>query len=635
MKNKTGKLGITMKRVSFLVLFLVFALSIPSSNERIVQSADHSSKITIEHSSINILNDSDKKFDSNTKNYDILIKLRMDMSLLLTFDNFENEVESLISDGMTVDQAIDFVRTKNMKAMFDYNLSISNSLGFKESKVKVSDLTPFIYLKLKNNFEDSLLIAEDLAKNELIEKIFIQEKSLISELSISDSTDAINLNMLNISHPSYDGDNVTIGILDGGIINRYDSEFSFKTNITTRSGDSILEHATQVGAIAAGNNGVAPEASIVSATFNLGSDWYDSDIQFLLDHGADVINMSFRDSGNCTSYSDSTTEYLNYLVRFSKVTLVAATGNSLYKTYDTQNICSPAVAHNVISVGSTNDSGSLSYYSDYQSPNNMKGNPLLVAPGEDFFWSSDGLQLLSGTSYSSPLVAGAIALMMEQDPTLKYKPVKVMSKLLATANDDAINSLRPESNMYSINATLKNHINYYHLDDFDTWEEYYQVIVAECEGSYSASCVTENHYNSLDSWTGLRWRSGAGMLDLSKIWDNDYEVSQSFYVSATTQPKIVATQSIYVGTYDTVTIGVAWLMNSNSQANYALDRYNISLIDPNGVVVATANSSYSNLKKIEHYVTYGKSGTYILQIEKMTNYNSVYNDYISYTAVVN
>ena len=124
---------------------------------------------------------------------------------------------------------------------------------------------------------------------------------------------------------------------------------------------------------------------------------------YAVDHGARVINMSF-----------STTESSQELMRAAayavsrKVALVAAAGNDGYEA-----VVYPAGYRPVIAVGSTTAQDTRSAFSNFG-----MASVSLAAPGETLVTAYPGAHwaAASGTSFSTGLVAGGVALMLHAYP---------------------------------------------------------------------------------------------------------------------------------------------------------------------------------------------------------------------------
>jgi len=172
---------------------------------------------------------------------------------------------------------------------------------------------------------------------------------------------------------------------------------------------------------------------------------YNSDIAAAIvwaaDHGADIINMSLGGDGDA-----ALRDAVNYAYE-QGVIMVAASGNEsnhfgAYFPYTVTHIAQsyPAAYINVLGVGSIDQNDVLSGFSNMgeHSPEFMLD---LVAYGEDIVlpWNEYGDYVgLAGTSFSSPTVAGVIALMLSVNPDLTYKQARA---ILASTADDITGNL--------------------------------------------------------------------------------------------------------------------------------------------------------------------------------------------------
>jgi subtilisin family serine protease len=130
-----------------------------------------------------------------------------------------------------------------------------------------------------------------------------------------------------------------------------------------------------------------------------------SAIYYAVQNGANVINMSFEISSSSTELANA----LNYATSNS-VICVASAGND-----GEDEVVYPAGLSNVMGVASTNDLDQRSSFSNY-------GDQVVwvAAPGENIVttYPFGTYSVTSGTSFTSPMVAGTAALLLNAKPNL-------------------------------------------------------------------------------------------------------------------------------------------------------------------------------------------------------------------------
>ncbi len=133
-------------------------------------------------------------------------------------------------------------------------------------------------------------------------------------------------------------------------------------------------------------------------------------IYFAVDNGADIINMSF----SLANPSTELVKAVNYATAHG-VVCVASVGNDGAET-----IVFPAAFQNVIGVASTSLKDTRSVFSNFGA-----ALTTLAAPGEGIVTTYPGgmYAVASGTSFSSPFVAGTVALMFSAKATLRPSDV--------------------------------------------------------------------------------------------------------------------------------------------------------------------------------------------------------------------
>lgn len=130
-------------------------------------------------------------------------------------------------------------------------------------------------------------------------------------------------------------------------------------------------------------------------------------VYYAADNGAEVINMSF----SLLNPSDELRRAIGYAASDRDVTSVASTGNS-----GLASLGYPAAAPKVIAVASTDNMDNRSLFSNYGYPT------WVAAPGEGVVTTYPGGHYAAawGTSFSSPMVAGGVALAMQFKPGASF-----------------------------------------------------------------------------------------------------------------------------------------------------------------------------------------------------------------------
>lgn len=229
------------------------------------------------------------------------------------------------------------------------------------------------------------------------------------------------------------GSGVRIAVLDTGVATSpaFASNISW-LNLVGLPGDLSKQngHGTAVASMIIGQNaltpGVAPGADIVS--IRIANDLGQSDSYLLaqgivaaVDAGASLINISMGSFGNSALVRNA----IAYAQAAGSL-IIAATGNN-----GIDRVSYPAANEGVIAVGAVDALGNHLNFS------NTGKQVAISAPGfgVNAAWTGDQAASVSGTSFSSPIVAGAIAALMSQPGATKLTAAQAKNLLFAYLND--------------------------------------------------------------------------------------------------------------------------------------------------------------------------------------------------------
>lgn len=252
----------------------------------------------------------------------------------------------------------------------------------------------------------------------------------------------------------YTGKNVTVAIIDTGVSPHAD--LIYPTNRIVGFKDYVNHqskyyddngHGTHCAGILAGNGysakgkykGIAPEANILSIKVldeNGNGNTSDilSTVQWIIEnkevYKTRIINFSLGAIAQYKERRDPLVKAANRAIE-NNLIVVAAVGNSGPMR---STILSPATSRYVISVGSVNDRTANTSY-DTIAEFSSRGptldrirKPDLIAPGVDIMSLSNknlaGYTSLSGTSMSAPMISGAAALLLNENPNYNHFDIK-------------------------------------------------------------------------------------------------------------------------------------------------------------------------------------------------------------------
>lgn len=238
----------------------------------------------------------------------------------------------------------------------------------------------------------------DYEHEDLDDKIYLNDNE-IPDNGIDDDGDGYIDNYLGWDFVGGNADNV---LPDNDPMNKNSDDRAHGTWVAgiiaaetnNEEGIASVGYNTKYMALKCGEDEVAGSRSIFFAT---------DAVIYAADHGADVINMSY---GGPT-YSQFAQDVMTYAAIEKDVVLVAAAGNSGVEQPEY-----PAAYDHVISVAATDDRDIKANFSTYDVTVDIS------APGVGIFTTSPKQEYSSrqGTSFSSPIVAGAAALLRAHYP---------------------------------------------------------------------------------------------------------------------------------------------------------------------------------------------------------------------------
>jgi serine protease AprX len=273
------------------------------------------------------------------------------------------------------------------------------------------------------------------------------------------------------------GQGVGVAVVDSGInpsgdlytnmgVNRQIANVRFNTDYNQNTSDGY-GHGTHVSSVIGGDGsdsgykyiGVAPMVNIINVKVsNDDGSARTSDVvqglQWVLNnkdtYNIRVVNLSFN-STVAETYDTSPLDAAVEILWFNKIVVVVSAGNQANGI-----LYPPANDPFVITVGATDDNGTASLsddvitsFSAYGTTSEGIKKPDLVAPGRNIVARLVNTNMgmagahpgnviagtyfkMSGTSVSTPMVSGAVAILLQSEPGLN--PDQVKYRLMSTAN---------------------------------------------------------------------------------------------------------------------------------------------------------------------------------------------------------
>lgn len=503
----------------------------------------------------------------------------METATYLSFSNERSNIDS-IEELHSFRQRLNEYSEEYHADLISENIDSLEILEYAE--YEVIGYSPFVTLKMDIS-DISASALQELSEMENIVNVSLEYEAVAEEeASWTQTLNAINAYDI-VTNGTYTGEGVRIGVYEsGGVCNTAHVNLSDK-DITIRDASvGTTSHATNVTSILAT---LAPDAEFYVSNVNqIGVAWF-------IEQGCDIVNCSFGYYNNTKNadgtYTDGVKEYkhsidgvYDYQITAHFITVFKSAGNkntsNTSSSYNPQNkVSSPGYAYNVITVGGVDREYTDSAYrwvwdsgASYLCTT-PRVKPNVAAP---FTVSIPNVGTGSGTSYSSPIVAGSVALLMESEWKYCVYPERVLSVLSSTAQKN-----------YNYSASI---------GDFDE-------------------------------------KTGAGIIDLERMIDNNVFTVE--YNTTHASGNDIISTSLYLTAGTEIQIGLAWLVTSDPDANavYVTD-YDLRIFDSEGNRVDTSLLVRSNIEMLR--ITIPESDTYKIVVYQWGTMNSnVDGDWIALT----
>ncbi|MCD8314767.1 MAG: S8/S53 family peptidase [Firmicutes bacterium] len=527
------------------------------------------------------LTDDSETFDANmasTDSVDVIFELEypeVDSSgrESLTLESTHEEVNAVKSAYYAK------VKAANTAANETFAEENGISTDSDDFTVYISTYSPFVQMSFES-YDDYVEYSSEivaLAECDIVSAIDVtvsmefESESATRSSSETEYPIATAISNINASSDNYSGAGVTVGIMEAyGITRKSQSEEFDDLAIYFGGTLSNDDHAKNVTRIFCGSNGVSPGVDAAYIYCVPSSSYYVSAMDWFADNDCSVINASLSSYASYAGQYIWTSAVMDYYSGMLFITIVAAAGNTGHQDlYYTKDL---AMGYNVIAVASTNVSNQIRYTSSYGVTSGVyTRKPTVCAPGTAIVINEDEGSIGSGTSYAAPMVAGVVAKLMCENPSLKLHPEIVMAALIASATP-----VTGQSN---------------------SWDTY----------------------------------AGAGIIDYEKA--REAVTNCSTYTFNTDYTGLRATKTASVSTGTRVKVVAFWLTNSMTQSSSDtvvlnnFTNYYINLTTTGGTILSTGSTAFN----IE-YINYSNSSYSSLKV-KLYQSGEKANSYTDYVAV--
>ena len=212
-------------------------------------------------------------------------------------------------------------------------------------------------------------------------------------------------------------------------------------------------HVSWCTVVAAGTNGIAPNAEIYTAccshdNAHTYTETSLSDFELML-NSTKVVFMPFNWINTATPVYEKIEKYFDETIREGCYSLIVPCGNRT-TNYPQPYVNCPANSFNCIAVGGYYINPTNTLYDNRYEDGNFNTKPEVLAPAQ--------VDNTFGTSYSAPAIAGMLALLFEYRPFLAAHPDLVKAILMASSHQKYTNIKYKEGNIGPISELLEDGI---------------------------------------------------------------------------------------------------------------------------------------------------------------------------------
>ena len=430
--------------------------------------------IVSDNNNYNKIKDNLTKYESiykkeSSEDYDITALVKF------SYPKYESEFE-------ITDTNIDEYRS----AVRDYYLTKNNELvkqiGLNKFRYTSSYFAPyaeivFDSLSQYNENKESLL---SLLTSDLIEDVNLSildcgdddDQAAVSSEYAGDDAEypfAQALRDIGINNGKYTGEGIKVGTIETGTPSSYLNINRNKCTTIPLFNPAKTFHSTCVTSIIGGTTGIAKNAHLYCIGFR---DYSFSECvnRLVFDCGVHIVNISSYLNKN-EDY-DNYCAFIDYVAAESHCTIIKSSGNKGSFGYF-PSLSSPGYGLNVITVGAIAVDKTVSGYSSFQDNLKYLYKPDCVAPGQKIVDIPNLDVSLYGTSFSTPMVTGLVALLMEEFSELKINPCLVRSIV-----QNCCNKLPNQNQQFMVECGF-GLINHQNARDYLRNTQYYNFTIAQ------------------------------------------------------------------------------------------------------------------------------------------------------------